>query len=413
MQDEDESKSSFAHSAKNVRQMVIESGENDASKNQLTVTETYIVKKHSNVYDTLVAAGLEVAIVHEIISSARPFFDLSRMASQTPIILTKSMNDGLIVGLEFIVSKIKSLSLEKQSENNWKASWVEKEVTTKPTVFGGIVSSTFWESAVESGLNPQAISQLADIFAWQLDFEREVQIGDRWQIIINRQLVNDEFIGWGEILAAFYWVRDELYSAIRFEDKNGANYYNLNGASLVGRFLKSPLRYSRISSRFQRERYHPILGVNRPHNGVDYAAPTGTPVRAVADGTITILGRHGGSGKMIKIRHNAVYETAYKHLNGYAKDIHKGSRVVQGQIIGYVGMTGLASGPHLHFEFYENGRFRDPLGVKFPRENILAKEDKLLFDERISQIMSVLEEGGASFASVAKEENKVKEQSDI
>lgn len=155
-------------------------------------------------------------------------------------------------------------------------------------------------------------------------------------------------------------------------DGESKGYYSSDGSSLRRMFLKSPIHFARISSRFQKKRFHPILKIHRPHNGVDYAARRGTPVRAVGDGTILLAGRRGGAGNMIKIRHNSTYQTAYLHLQNFAKGIRKGTRVKQGQIIGYVGSTGMSTAPHLHFEFYQNGRFVDPLGRKFPSAEPVA-----------------------------------------
>ncbi|MFN9068710.1 MAG: M23 family metallopeptidase, partial [Bdellovibrionales bacterium] len=149
-------------------------------------------------------------------------------------------------------------------------------------------------------------------------------------------------------------------------DGEDLGYFSPEGESLRRMFLKSPIQFGRITSGFSKKRFHPILQVNRPHLGVDYAAPTGTPVRAVGDGVIDFSGWSGGGGNVIKIRHNSIYQTAYKHLSGYAKGIRRGSRVKQGQIIGFVGSTGLSTAPHLHFEFYQSGRFVDPVGKKFP-----------------------------------------------
>jgi murein DD-endopeptidase MepM/ murein hydrolase activator NlpD len=157
-------------------------------------------------------------------------------------------------------------------------------------------------------------------------------------------------------------------------------------------FLKSPIRYSRISSRFTTKRFHPILQFNRPHLGVDYAAPIGTPIRAVGDGVIMSAGRNGGAGNMIKLQHNSTYSTAYKHLNGFAKGIHSGARVHQGQIIGYVGTTGLSTGPHLHFEFFQNGKYVDPLGRKFPSAEPVPQEKMAEFEIETHKLMASLPE---------------------
>ncbi|NRA44373.1 MAG: peptidoglycan DD-metalloendopeptidase family protein [Oligoflexales bacterium] len=342
-------------------------------------TEEYIVKKNSTVYDTLRNAGISPAQIHAIITASAGVFDLSKVRSGIKVLIQHHGDEKVLNNIGFLLSATDTLWVHKL-EDSWTAKVESKPVTMKIAAFKGDVNYSLWQSAVEAGLDAQAIFLLSEIFAWQIDFEREVRPGDYWRILIERTYVDDKAYGWGNIIAAEYQRGEENYRAVRYpQDAVDGEYYTPLGDNLKGKFLKSPLRYSRISSKFQRKRFHPILGVNRPHLGVDYAAPRGTPVRAVGDGKITLIGRRGGNGKMIKIRHNAVYETAYKHLNNYAKGLKRGGKVSQGQIIGFVGSTGLATGPHLHFEFYENGKFTDPLGRKFPREDPVPPSDQEAF----------------------------------
>jgi murein DD-endopeptidase MepM/ murein hydrolase activator NlpD len=211
------------------------------------------------------------------------------------------------------------------------------------------------------------VTRMADIFAWQIDFSRELRTGDRWRIVVKKMMAEDKFVGWGPILAAEFVNGDTVYPAIYYKDLAGkGGYFDSEGQSLRKMFLKSPVAFSRITSRFQRQRFHPILKINRPHRGVDYGAAPGTPVQTVGDGVVLSKKHNKTSGNVMHVRHNSKYTTSYHHLKGFASGLKKGSRVTQGQVIGYVGATGLATGPHLHFEFYEDGRFVDPLGVKFP-----------------------------------------------
>ena len=344
-----------------------------------------VIRPDSSVYQTLVEAGVDSRMVHEIVVAAKPVFDLSRMPSRSVVQLSRQ-TDGVIDGLEFVINPIRSVRASR-AEGRWTVEFHEKKVDTVPVTFEGELTSTLWESAAAAGMSPQTVSSLADIFAWQIDFGREPRVGDRWYIVVEKKSVAGQIVGWGNILMARYWLQGRLHTAVRHTTSDGrTDYFGLDGASLRGRFLKSPLRFSRISSRFRMKRYHPILKINRPHYGVDYAAPKGTPVRSVGDGTIVLIGRRGGAGNMIKIRHNATYETAYLHLNGFARGLRRGARVAQGQVIGYVGMTGLAAGPHLHFEFYENGRYKDPLGIRFPREKYLDADEKGVLSRRVADL---------------------------
>ena len=373
----DESIKELAHEEKNVK--------------QLQFSEEYRIKKNSSVYDTLRKAGIARQDIHQIILASKSVYDLSKVKSGIKIQIDHIGSEKTLDSLHFILSITDTLWIRK-NHHSWIASIETKPVIVKVLGFQGKIQSSLWQSAIDQGIDAQAIFILSEIFAWQIDFEREIRPGDSWRMLIERTYVDDQPYNWGNILVAEYVRGEDVYKAVKYpQDSVHGDYYTPEGESMKGKFLKSPLRYSRISSRFQLKRFHPILGINRPHLGVDYAAPRGTPVRAVGDGVITIRQRRGGNGKMIKIRHsNSIYETAYKHLHNFAKNIRRGSKVTQGQIIGYVGSTGLATGPHLHFEFYQNGRYTDPLGIKFPREAPVAPANlghfKLIAEDMIQRL---------------------------
>jgi len=327
----------------------------------------YIIEPGSTLYSSLTKLGISPTVIYQLVNEVKPTVDLRRMKAGTRFQVVYATNaDKQLESLKFRFSPVDFIEIKKTGEK-WAAEKISKPVETKIASFWGVVESTLWESAERAQMDPNLISELADIFAWQIDFEREVRVKDRWRISVEQKFVNDEPIGWGSIIAAEYENQGRVYSAALFRMNNkNLGYFAPDGSSLKRMFLKSPIRYGRISSRFKRKRFHPILKINRPHNGVDYAAPKGTPVRAVGSGTILVAGYRGGSGNMIKIRHNSVYETAYKHLSGFAKSVRSGSRVEQGQVIGYVGSTGLSTGSHLHFEFFRSNRYVDPLGQQFP-----------------------------------------------
>ena len=357
----------------------------------------YRIGKNSSVYQTLRKAGLNPTEVHRLVEASEQIYDLSRVQKGVLVRIYSRLVGGpeparIFYKTSFTLSITESLNIIRNEQGVWEASMHSKPITVKTESFQGQVKSSLWRSATSAGLAAEPVYALTDILAWQIDFDREVRPGDHWRILVDRNYVEGTPAGWGSIIIAEYQRGQDKHTAIRYPpDGDGFEYYTPGGESVKGRFLKSPLRYSRISSGFQRQRFHPILGVNRPHYGVDYAAPTGTPVRAVGDGIITSLGRRGGNGKMIRIRHNSTYETAYKHLHGYKKGLRKGSKVHQGDVIAYVGSTGLATGPHLHFEFYENGRFTDPLGRKFPREDPIPPKDMEGFRHWVVKARSRLE----------------------
>lgn len=327
----------------------------------------YVLPSNSTLNAALRELDVSPQLIHQIVEAAKPIANLGRLKPGVRFQLTYlPHSETELVGIRFRFSPVEMLDIKKVNDV-WVPEKITEIVDTKIMTFSGTVTSSLWESAVEAKMDPNLISDLAEVFAWQIDFSREVRINDRWRISVEQKLVKGKPIGWGSILAAEYENNGQKYSAILFQiNDQERGYFAPDGSSLRRMFLKSPIRYGRISSRFTMKRFHPVLKHHRPHLGVDYAAPIGTPIRAVGDGVVEAAGYRGGAGNMIKLRHNSTYSTAYKHLKGFARGVRSGARVQQGQIIGYVGNTGLSTGPHLHFEFYQAGRFVDPLGRKFP-----------------------------------------------
>jgi murein DD-endopeptidase MepM/ murein hydrolase activator NlpD len=226
---------------------------------------------------------------------------------------------------------------------------------------------------MENNLNPNLSAELSEIYAWTIDFFG-LQKGDRFKVIYEEDFIGEESVGIRKVHAAEFEHAGTTIYAIPFIQDSVMSYFDTTGASLRKAFLKAPLRYSRISSRFSGGRMHPVLKIVRPHHGVDYAAPIGTPVLAIGDGRVTSTGYEGGNGRIVRITHNSVYSTAYLHLSRFGPGISAGVYVKQGQVIGYVGSSGLSSGPHLDFRFYRNGSAIDPLRVEAPPVNPVAPE---------------------------------------
>lgn len=365
----------------------------------ISLEEAYphVLEKNTSLFTTLRDLNVPAITIHELVAAAKPVQDLSRLrpgirfqvvfkdeqpkdVPEPQIVSTEPVDPESevitehtpknepqdLISIRFRFSAVESVLINK-TNGTWVAEKITEPVDIKIMTYSGIVTSSLWESAQKAKMDPNLISELADIFAWEVDFAREVRLNDRWRLTVEQKLVKGEPIGWGAILAAEYENAGTPYRATLFR-LNGeeVGYFKPDGGSLKKMFLKSPIRYGRITSRFNMGRFHPILKTRRPHLGVDYGAPTGTPVRSVGDATVISAGWSGGGGKVIKLRHNSQYQTAYKHLNGFASGIRAGARVKQGQVIGYVGNTGLSTGPHLHFEFWNAGRYVDPLKKKFP-----------------------------------------------
>jgi murein DD-endopeptidase MepM/ murein hydrolase activator NlpD len=240
----------------------------------------------------------------------------------------------------------------------------KKEVQTRMQNAHGVVETSLWNAMVDNGQDPMLAFEISKIFAWTIDFFG-IQKGDRYRVIYDEQFVDSISIGIGEIYAIQFDHYEEENYAFHFDQDTIWDYFDEKGQSLRKTFLKAPLEYYRVSSRFSHGRMHPVLRIRRPHHGVDYAAPKGTPVMSIGDGTIVARAyQRGGGGNYIKVKHNSAYTTTYMHLSGFAKGITTGVRVRQGQTIGYVGSTGLSTGPHLDFRVHMYGNPIDPLKIK-------------------------------------------------
>lgn len=271
----------------------------------------------------------------------------------------------------------------------------QKEVIQKQQFAQGIISTSLWNAMLDQNLNPMLANELSEIYAWSIDFFG-LQPADSFSIVYDEQFVDTISVGLGKIHTAYFRHAGSDFYAIPFIQDSVESFYDINGLSLRKAFLKAPLRFNRISSRFSHSRLHPILKIRRPHHGVDYSAPSGTPVQAIGDGKIIKASRgyNRGGGNMIKIRHNSVYTTAYLHLSGFAPGIKQGVYVHQSDVIGYVGSTGLSTGPHLDFRFYKNGKAIDPLKVEAPPVDPVREENKTAFDSAKVKALRLLQSGG-------------------
>lgn len=271
--------------------------------------------------------------------------------------------------------------------------WVDKgskEITKVQMVTEGVITSSLYEALKQNGDNPILGSKLSDIFGWQVDFF-SLQPNDEYKVVYEQQFVDGEPYGVGEIIAANFRNKDNLYNAYYYETVDRAGYFDQNGEGLQKALLKAPFKYSqRVSSGFSHSRFHPVLKKSMPHYGVDYAAPLGTPVIAVGDGEVIEARYRGPNGNIVKIKHNGIYTTAYLHLNGFAPGVRPGKRVKQGQIIGYVGRTGRVTGVHLDYRIYKNDQPVNPLNIDLPPSKALEGEELRnfkLYIERYRHLM--------------------------
>lgn len=255
----------------------------------------------------------------------------------------------------------------------------KKEVVMEVCYLEGEIQSSIWEAIASQGLPTGLVNEITEVYAWMIN-PFALNRGDRFEVIYENELVDSVSVGVGKVLAARFMYGSRLYEAYAFEQNGNSGYYDAQGESLKRAFLKAPLSYRRISSRFSGSRMHPVLMIRRPHYGVDYAAPTGTPVVSIGDGRVIMKGWDRGGGNVVKIKHNAIFTSGYMHLSKFGAGIHVGANVTQGQVIGYVGSTGLSTGPHLDFRIWKNGHPVDPLKVESPPVEPVTEEFRPAYD---------------------------------
>ncbi len=264
-----------------------------------------------------------------------------------------------------------------------------QEISRKIKYASVTIETSLWDAMISGGYHPSLVLDLSDIFAWTVDFFG-LQKRDSLKVVYEELFIGNKSLGTGKIYGAQFIRSGNHLTAIPFIQDGKESFFDINGNSLRKAFLKAPLQFSRISSRFSSARMHPILRIIRPHYGVDYAAPIGTPVHSIGDGRITSIGDEGGSGKMVRIQHNSVYATAYLHLSRFGEGISPGVFVKQGDIIGYVGSSGLSTGPHLDFRFYRNGSPVDPLKVDAPPVEPVSEENMPMFNRMKTVILCLI-----------------------
>lgn len=300
-------------------------------------------------------------------------------------------NEREVSALEYVINRTASLRISRDA-NGYHTAVHERTVEHRVNYTRGVIENSLFKAGQQAGLSDGLIMQLAGIFGWDVDFALDIRSGDSFTVVYREDYLDGEKLRDGDILSAEFINHGRTFKAVRYTDPKGhTSYYSPDGRSMRKAFLRSPVDFRRISSRFTRSRCHPILGVCRPHRGVDYAAAIGTPIKAAGDGKIVFRGWKGGYGRAIIIRHGTKYSTLYGHMSRFKGGLHSGSRVKQGQIIGYVGQSGLATGPHLHYEFRVNGVHRNPLTVKLPQAAPIPAAYKQDFQTKTHALLAQLD----------------------
>ncbi|MGD0916253.1 MAG: peptidoglycan DD-metalloendopeptidase family protein [Thermodesulfobacteriota bacterium] len=342
------------------------------------------VRERSTLFKSLSEQKIPLPWIHLVVSKLKPYVDFKKIKGGTYRFI-KDVK-GEMVKFVFEAGPTEIYEIEKDDQG-YIAKRRQVSLETRLVKVEGEIHSSLFEAMDAAGEGDPLTIAFADILAWEVDFYKDVREGDRFKVLVEKVYKGEQFIQYGSIHAVEYQREERVYRGIRYE----GDYYDENGNSMKKAFLKTPLRFNRISSRFSLARKHPIMGGVRPHLGVDYAAPIGTPIWAVADGTVVSSRWNGGFGNQVVLRHPNGYVTYYGHLSRYGHGIRKGVRVAQKQVIGYVGSTGLSTGPHLDYRLAKEGQLKNPLRVSFPEGVPIGKAEREAFLKRRDEMIAWLQ----------------------
>lgn len=346
------------------------------------------IKKNQSLSEALSQYNVSPLQINELVAKAKGIWDVRKIRPNHAYqFLNKKDSAQTPLCFVYHISKLEYARVDFRDSIQVRV--IQNKIDTIRKTLSGVINGSLYQTIVDQGGSPALAGMLAEVYAWQIDFFG-IQKGDKFRAVYDQLEINGEIVGVNKIYATDFTHAGENFDAYWYEKDKIKGYYTSNAESLKKNFLKAPLEFKRISSTFSYRRLHPVHKVYRPHLGIDYAAPMGTPVVALGDGKVTKLGYSGGAGHMIKIKHDNIYETAYLHLSRYAKGVKKGSSVKQGQVIGYVGSTGWSTGPHLDFRVWKNGKNIDPLSLKPSKNHSLTKEQKVDFDTQKNLLFAEL-----------------------
>jgi len=357
-------------------------------KDHFTIIED-VVKPNQTLSVILGKHNVQYKDIDELVRNSKETFNVRRIKSGNHFYIFQTKD--CIPQTQYFVYQInKTEYVRYEFADSVVVDRDELEVRIDTVRNVGIIESSLWMSMKNAGIDPNLALELSDIYAWTIDFYG-LQKGDRFVAIYEKKFIDTNYIGLGKIIACRFENSGHSFYGYRFTQDSLEDVFDEEGGSLRRAFLKAPLRFKRISSGYSNSRLHPVLKIRRPHHGVDYAAATGTPINTIGDGRVVFIGRKGGYGKRVEIKHNGIYTTGYAHMSRFAKGLKKGDFVKQGQTIGYVGMTGTATGPHLDFRVYKNGQAINPLKMKSPPAVPIKKEYLEDYKKVMAQYSSQLE----------------------
>ncbi|MFC0264507.1 peptidoglycan DD-metalloendopeptidase family protein [Fontibacter flavus] len=356
--------------------------------NELDVIEG-VVGKNQTLSTILAPFNVPYQIIDEIAQKSKDIFDVRKIAfnKKFTVLSAKDSSQAQFFiyepnPAEYVVFKLDQVEVYKE----------EKPVEIRTIEFGGLITKSLYQDMIEMGASHEVINKFADLYGWNVDFQR-VPKGDKFKVVYREKVVEGVAVGFDGLEVAYYEHKGQEYHAIPFEQNGELTFFDQDGNSFKKEFLRDPVEYTRISSKYNLKRFHPVQKRYKPHLGTDYAAKTGTEIRTVGDGTVVEARYTSANGNYVKIKHNGTYTTQYLHMSKIAPGMTPGTRVKQGQVIGFVGSTGLATGPHLCFRFWKNGKQVDWLKEEIPPSDPIAPENKLAFDqvkmEKMQQIAAI------------------------
>lgn len=346
------------------------------------------IRPGETISQVLDSAGVKPGQIDEWVRATNEVYDLNRIYVGQEVSLLVDSESSTLRHMALEIDPV-HLLVAKREDGGVIARREPIRHDRHLRVRTGTITSNLYMAGQNAGVPEKIVSDMADIFGWELNLSSDLQPGSTFRVIYEELSRADGSASMpGKLLAAEIMNQGHTYEVFHFAGDAGkdAGYYTRRGESLGSTFLRYPVAFHRISSKFSQKRFHPVLKRALPHNGVDFAAPRGTPVKAIADGTVRKAGWYGGNGRFVKIRHGAVYESGYAHLSRIAKGIKSGGRVKKGQVIGYVGSTGQATGPHLHFAMYRNGKYVNPLTIKLPRAKALSGNSLAAFQRAVDNL---------------------------
>ena len=350
------------------------------------------IRKNQFFSDLITSHGISYSMMNKMVKQGKDIFDVRKLrAGRDYTVFEKKDSTELAQIFVYEIDKVNYIVYDLR--DSLKIYSAKKPIKIESREASGIINSSLYLSLEKQGYNPELAITLSEVYAWSIDFYH-IQKGDRFKVIYDEIVVDGESIGIKRIKAAYFEHFKKPYYAIQFSQNGQSEYYDKDNRSLRRQFLKAPVKFSRISSRFTMKRFHPVQKRNKPHLGTDYAAPKGTPIYSTANGTVTHAKYNRYNGNYVKVKHNSVYTTQYLHMSKIKKGIRPGSKIKQGDIIGFVGSSGLATGPHVCYRFWKNGRQVDPYKQKLPKSKPIKKANLSRYTEIKEKVINELEEIG-------------------